>query len=308
MSNDLKLLMISAMYENGGNTTHRFLDGHPQMFVYPFESQLGTRLVTDHLSSMFPVKYRWPMFDLDATPYQDYKAIIDEECKVRARTPHVSKFRHQPFDFSDDERCEIYQRYISQTGRSRANNVATFFRATFDAWHDYKRTGQETVYVGYSPIVVVDADKILSDFPHAHVLHVVRNPWSAYADTKKRPVPLSLRDYMLGWTINQYHALMFKEQFPGRLHILRVEDVMADPFKTLGGLCEKLGLESADSLRTPTWNGVELQEIYPWGTIRRATPEANRATAHELSKEEQQRIRALAAPYLDEFGYSDFFA
>ena len=31
------LFMISAMYENGGNTTHRFLDGHPELYVYPFE-------------------------------------------------------------------------------------------------------------------------------------------------------------------------------------------------------------------------------------------------------------------------------
>ena len=54
--------MIGAMYENGGNTTHRFLDGHPQMFVYPFESQPGTRYVNDMLTSMFPVKYRWPVF------------------------------------------------------------------------------------------------------------------------------------------------------------------------------------------------------------------------------------------------------
>ena len=185
MSQDFRLLMLGAMYENGGNTTHRFLDGHPQMFVYPFESQLGSRLVKDNLSSMFPVKYRWPVFDLDATPYQDYKAIIDEEGKVRARTPKVSKFRHMPFDFSDDERCEIYQNYISESGRSRGNNIAAFFRATFDAWKDYNRTGNEVVYVGYSPIVVVDTEKILSDLPQAHVLHVVRNPWSAYADTKK---------------------------------------------------------------------------------------------------------------------------
>jgi len=83
--------MLSAMYENGGNTTHRFLDGHPELFVYPFESQIGTRLVQDHLSSMFPVKYRWPVFDLAASPFEDYKAIIDEECKVRARTPKVSR-------------------------------------------------------------------------------------------------------------------------------------------------------------------------------------------------------------------------
>jgi hypothetical protein len=83
------------------------------MFVYPFESQLGTKLVQDHLTSMFPVKYRWPAFALEATPWQDYKAIIDEECKVRARTPNVSKFRHTPFDFSDDERCRIFVEYVS---------------------------------------------------------------------------------------------------------------------------------------------------------------------------------------------------
>jgi hypothetical protein len=298
--------MLGAMYENGGNTTHRFLDGHPQMFVYPFESQIGTNLVKDNLSSLFPLKYRWPVFDLDATPYQDYKAIIDEEGKVRARTPHVSKFRHMPFDFSDDERCDIYQRYIAGSGRSRANNVAAFFRATFDAWKDYQRTGEQVVYVGYSPIIVVDADKILSELQEAHVLHVVRNPWSAYADTKKRPVPLSLQNYMLGWTLNQYHALLYREKYPDRLHIVRAEDVMGNPKQTLGAVCEKLGLESADSLNTPTWNGAELEEVYPWGTIRKATPEANRATAQELSPEEQAEIRARTWQYLDVFDYKSF--
>ena len=38
----------------------------------------------------------------------------------------------------------------------------------------------------------------------------MRNPWSAYADTKKRPVPLSLAHYLLGWTLNQYYALLFR--------------------------------------------------------------------------------------------------
>jgi len=306
MSNDFRLLMLGAMYENGGNTTHRFLDGHPQMFVYPFESQIGTRLVIDHLSSMYPVKYRWPVFALDATPYQDYKAIIDEEGKVRTRTPNVSKFRHMPFDMSDDERCDIYQQHVAKTSRSAANNVAAFFRATFDAWKDYKRTGEQSVYVGYSPIVVVDADKILNELPQAHFLHVVRNPWSAYADTKKRPMPLSLQHYMLGWTMNQYYALRFKEQFPDRLHIVRAEDVMADSVKTLGTVCDKMGLETADSLKQPTWNGNQLEEVYPWGTIRKATPEANKATAQELSSNEQDEIRALTWQYLDVFDYKNF--
>jgi hypothetical protein len=306
MPDDFRLLMLGAMYENGGNTTHRFLDGHPQMFVYPFESQLGTRLVADALGSMFPVKYRWPVFALDASPADDYRAIIDEECRVRARTPHVSKFRHMPFAFSDDDRGAHYERHVAASGRSRAANVSAFFRATFDAWTDHRRTGRETVFVGYSPIVVVDADKILADLPGAHVLHVVRNPWSAYADTKKRPVPLSLAAYMLGWTVNQYHALFHRSRHPDRVHIVRAEDVMADPQRTLGAVCERLDLEATASLRTPSWNGTALQEVFPWGTIRQATPEANRATAAELSERERAEVRDRAAHYLEVFDYKGF--
>lgn len=306
MKDDFRLLMIGAMYENGGNTTHRFLDGHPEMFVYPFESQVGTRWVNDALTSMFPVKYRWPEFRLDATPADDFRAIIDEECKVRARTPHVSKFRHVPFDFSDDARGQAYETYVRASGRSRAANVAAFFRATFDAWKDHVRTGRERVHVGYSPIITVDAARILTDLPQGHVLHVVRNPWSAYADTKKRPVPLSLEHYMLGWTLNQYHALLYRERFPDRLHIVRAEDVMGNPRGALGAVCDRLGLESPSSLAIPSWNGTALEEVYPWGTIRRATPQANRATAQELSAAERSEIRSFAWQYLEVFDYRSF--
>jgi hypothetical protein len=260
----------------------------------------------DALSSTFPVKYRWPVFALDATAEQDYRAIIDEETKVRARTPHVSKFRNRPFDLDDDERMEIYCRYVAETGRSRANNMAAFFRATFDAWKDHASSGREQVYVGYSPIIVVDADKILDDLPHAHFLHVVRNPWSAYADTKKRPVPLSLAHYMLGWMLNQQHAMLFRKRYPDRMHIVRVEDIMADAIAGLRPICERLGLEVHEALSAPSWNGQPLDQIYPWGTIRTPTPEANLRTAEELSVEERDDVRRWAAPYLQPLGYTDF--
>jgi hypothetical protein len=301
-----QLLMLGAMYENGGNTTHRFLDGHPQMFVYPFESQLGTKLVNDNLSSVFPAKYRWPAFALDATPDQDYAAIIDEECRVRTRTPNVSKFRHFALDLSDDDRRLSYVRYVGKSERSRPGNVMAFFRATFDSWKNYRRSGQEKFYVGYSPILVVDADKILAELPDAHFLHVVRNPWSAYADTKKRPVPLSLADYVFGWTINQYFALLFREKFPNRLHIVRAEDVMSDPAGTLGQICTMLGLEPAASLREISWNRTLLDEVYPWGTIKHPSAQANRETAEELTEAEKGEVRERAWQYLDVFDYTSF--
>src|SRR5688572_30261121 len=138
---NFRMMMISAMYENGGNTTHRLFDGHPELFVYPYESQLGTRHVDDALTSMFPVKYRWPTFELDATDTENYRAIIDEECKVRARTPHVSKFRHAAFEFSDDDRLQRYLSIVSKGDHSTTGNVAAFFRATFGAWKNFRSSG-----------------------------------------------------------------------------------------------------------------------------------------------------------------------
>jgi hypothetical protein len=308
MTDEFRLLMLSAMYENGGNTTHRFLDGHPQLHVYPFESQIGTAHVNDGLSSMFPRKYRWPEFLLEGTPAMDYHAIIDEEAKVRSRTPNVSKFRHEPFAMDDDERREIYCTLVGESERSRAANVEAFFRATHMAWTDELCSGEEEVYVGYSPIVAVDTAKILADLPGAHVLHVIRNPWSAYADTKKRPLPLSLPDYMLRWNLHQHFALTTRALYPDRVHVLRIEDVMEDPSGVLGELLATLGLRGSQTLARPSWNGRELGEVYPWGTLRAVTPEANRATAAELSGEECAAIEALAWQYLDELSYTGFMA
>jgi hypothetical protein len=306
VSATIKLLMISAMYENGGNTIQRFLDGHPQLFVYPFESQLGTRLVNDALTSTFPVKYRWPVFSLDASPRDDYCAIIDEETKVRSRTPLVSKFRDWPFVFSDEERQGRFVELVSAGPRSTGGNVGAFFRATFDAWKDFRRSGRETFYVGYSPIVIIDAARIISDMPHASILHVVRNPWSAYADTKKRPVPLSLSTYMLCWVLNQYHAFLAHERFPGRVHIVRYEDVIADPPAALAPPLRALGVSPKDLPGVPSFNRRTLQEVYPWGTIRTPGAAANRASAAELSAAEAGAVRAAAGPYLDMLGYARF--
>jgi hypothetical protein len=304
---EFRFLMIGAMYENGGNTTQRLLDGHPELFSYPFESQPGSKYVLDHMTSMFPVKYRWPVFALSASVEDDYETIIDEECKVRIKTPQSSKFRDYPMQLNDKERKAIFVQHMQGKPRNRANLMEAFFRASADAWKDYNRSGKEVMHVGYSPIIGVDADKIVKDLPHGHVLHVVRNPWSCYADTKKRAVPLSLPHYLMGWCLNQQAALTYSEMYPGRVHILRFEDIVVDPVKVLGDFLAKLGIGRSPTLAKPTWNGKHLEQVYPWGTIRTPTTEANRATANELSGAEKQEIFQRAHAYLPVLGYESFW-
>jgi len=62
----------------------------------------------------------------------------------------------------------------------------------------------------------------------------------------------------------------------------------------------------AETLRAPSWNGTRLDEVYPWGTIRTPTPEANRTTAELLSPAERSEVRTRAGHYLDAFDYQRF--
>ena len=162
--------------------------------------------------------------------------------------------------------------------------------------------------MGYSPIIGVDGDKIINDYKgNGHVLHVVRNPFSAYGDTKKRPVPLSIAHYMTGWVTCQYFSLIFAEKYPDNYHVVRYEDIIKDKVGTLSKVLKKIGIGSSETLEYPSWNGEKLKEVYPWGTVRIPTEQVNLETAKELSKEEIKEIYERTKTYIDIFDHNDFY-
>lgn len=305
-ANDLcNLFMVSAMYENGGNTIHRMLDGHPEIFTYPFESQLGTSAVSDYLSSFVPFKYRWPEFPLAGDPATDYELFFDEEMKTRLRVPDRSKFRNAALQLDENDRRKAFASRMAGRTRSRGSLVSAFFESTFDAWSNYRRTGNERFYLGYSPVLVLDTEKIFADMPEAHIIHMVRNPYSGYSDTKKRPFPLSLQRYTWTWNVVQHMALTYSEKFPRNFHRVRFEDLVADPEGTMRGLAERLGVSFSESMLHPSWNGEKMESVYPWGTIRVPTTAVNVATKNELSGVEQEEIGRLAGVMMRLLGYED---
>lgn len=305
--NDFKLIMISAGFEHGGNVTLRLFDGHPELYVYPFESQLGNSLLSDYLSSIFHFKYRYPEFPVAGTPEDDFDLFFDEEMKVRVRTPFVSKFKDADIQLSDAERKARFVQLMKGKPRTRASIVAAFFQATFDVWKNLNRSGREHMYVGYSPAIGIDGDRILADFPDGHVVHVVRNSYSAYAETKYRPFPQSLRRYIMSWNILHLVALTHASKFPRSFHILRYEDFVSDTRKQMSDLCQKIGISFSETMLYPSWNGQRLDDVYPWGTIKKATAEADRAKREELSRAERDEITGLTTVMLKALGYEDLW-
>ncbi|MBK7659396.1 MAG: sulfotransferase [Betaproteobacteria bacterium] len=302
----MKIIMLSAMYENGGNTTHRMLDGHPNLFVYPFESQVGTGAGNDFLTSYVPIRYRWPEFPADVSPAQAYEMFWDEELKTLLRVPGRSKFKDCGLKMNEKARIAAFVKACKGKPLNRATFVNAYFESTFESWTNVRRTGQEKYYVGYNPVQLFDTDKILSDFPDGHVIHVARNPWSGYSDTSKRPFPLGIKRYSWTWNLCQHMALTYQAKYPKNFHLVRFEDLVADPKKTMTALLKRLGLPMAKECLAPSFNAVKLEQVYPWGTIRIPTPGANLATANELNAAQKKEIRTETSVMLPLLGYDKF--
>ncbi len=299
-------VMISAMYENGGNTLQRHLDTHPELFVYPYESQPGTFKIADWMTSCFPQKYRWPEFGIEGTVDSDYDAIIDEEFKVMVNTRHVSKFRDvSELGCTNTDRKKAFVAWMQGKDRTRKNLVEAYYRSTFAAWSTYKKTGKEKIFVGYSPIIAVDTDKMVSDFPDAIMLHIVRNPYAAYAETKRRPVPYSLDRYVRTWSMVQLAALSFADTYSRNMLVVRYEDMVEDKEAFFKKLCKKLGIPYSPTMTYPSWNGKRLEHQYPWGTIEIPTEKANIQTVKELTRSEYNRIKSLSMVINRVLGYDN---
>lgn len=290
--NDFKLVLVSAGFEHGGNVTHRHFDGHSQLLVYPFESQLGNRNFNDFLASVERVQYRYPEFPEGLTATELYEQIIDEEMKTFLRKRNGSKFKDADLKLEEANRIAEFNKLLPTPPYSRSQVIEAFFRSTFNAWENYyTKPNDHMTYVGYSPAIGIDADRIVRDFPNARIIHIVRNPFSAYRDTKRRPFPQPLSKYLITWNIYHSTVEMYAKMFPANVRIFRYEDLVENKAEFMKEAAAFIGVDFEESMLYPSWNGVEIKEsIAPWGTVLKSTKEYNEAIIDELSNEEKAQI------------------
>lgn len=305
MSN-FRFVMISAGFEHGGNVTHRHLDGHPDLLVYPFESQLGNRDFTDFLASVERVQYRYPQFPEGMTAGELYEQIMDEEMKTFLRKRNGSKFKNADLQLNEANRKAAFiERLGDKPYYLRKDVIEAFFRSTFDAWENYYApVDEQKTYVGYSPAIGIDADRMIKDFPQIKIIHIVRNPFSAYRDTKRRPFPQPLSKYLITWNIYHSTVEMYAKMYPENVRIVRYEDEVADKEAFMRNIADFIGVPFHQSMLYPSWNGKKIEaDIAPWGTVLRSTEKYNAQIIDELSEEEKHQIVCGTAALARHFGY-----
>ena len=301
---DFRFVMVSAGFEHGGNVTHRHLDGHPDLLVYPFESQLGNRNFNDFLASVERVQYRYPEFPEGLTAEELYEQMIDEELKTFLRKRNGSKFKDVDLVMDEAKRKEAFKEYLGTGPFTRRKVIEAFFRATFAAWENYYvKPSEDMVYVGYSPAIGIDAERMVRDFPDIKIIHIIRNPFSAYRDTKRRPFPQPISKYLITWNIYHSTVEMYAHMYPSNVKIFRYEDLVADKEQFMREVAEFIGVDFNRSMLYPSWNGEEIKDrIAPWGTVLKSDESYNSAIIDELTQKEKQQIVYATTALARHFG------
>lgn len=302
-----RFAMISAGFEHGGNVTHRHLDGHPQLLVYPFESQLGNRDFMDFLSSIERVQYRYPEFPEGLTSDELYECIIDEELKTFLRKRNGSKFKDVQLHMKESTRKNFFNEILERGPKTRARVIEAFFKSTFQSWENlYNQIGEDSVYVGYSPAIGIDTSRMIKDFPDMKIIHIIRNPFSAYFDTKRRPFPQPLLKYLITWNVYHSTAEIYAKLYPENFQIYRYEDLVENKISFMKSISSFLGVEYREELLYPSWNGAELKgDIAPWGTVLRSSKEYNMEVIEQLSNEERFVISKSTYALAKHFKYDE---
>ena len=287
----LRLLMIGDVRERRQH--------HPPLSRRPSRAvRLSVRVAArdarsshDALTSMFPVKYRWPVFALA----RDAGAGLPRDHRRGVQGPRAHAAREQvPRTRRSTCPTTSARRTTCRASRRRAARAATTWprssapRSTPGRTIDAARARERLRRLQPDHRRRRGPD-LCATCRQAHVLHVVRNPWSAYADTKKRPVPLSLAHYMTAWDRASTTRSSAASSTRPRSTSSAPRTSWPTPRRRSAASVAKLGLESAPIARDRAGTAAALQEVYPWGTIRRATPEANVATARELRRPSARR-------------------
>ncbi|MEI7701466.1 MAG: sulfotransferase [Planctomycetia bacterium] len=290
-----RLFMISAWNDSGGAFTHRLFDGHPELFCWPFELQLGTDGSATRDLPWLRGKFRWPVFQEPlAAPSQLFDAILDTELKERLAFPEVSKFREYEMRVSLKDWRQEFCRRLGESP-SRGDVVRCYMQTFFDVGTSAEATGRECGVVGHCPNIAVDADRIIEDFPEGRILHIVRSPLAGIVDMRRRNPLLTALEYGTRWNMINSTAGTVRRCVPERMRIVRLQDLVSETRTVMSELCEWLNISFDDVLLSPTWRGKPIPLTGPFGGLRGASLQYEVACARLVSEEDRRVLLECTA-------------
>lgn len=283
-----RLLLISAWNDSGGGALHRLLDGHSRLAAWPFELQLGNGQRQDAYSPIIAGKYRWPVPRRSAQDFFD--SIADEELKSVLTRPQAAKHRAFPVTVNIDDWRDAFKRVADNA--TRQTLVAAYIDSFLALWLG---RADAVFVVAHCPSLVIDAGEILSDFPDAKLIHVVRDPLAGIADFRRRHPGFPVEAYAARWSAVNEAAMRWRQVFRESILIIDFADLCREREAVMRRLARALGLPFEKTLLSPTWHGrqLNLADMGPFGGVPQVSSE--REVSLRLALGDSERSALLDA-------------
>lgn len=251
-------IFILGCHKSGTSLVRSLLDGHPEIdFVYPNELHYFR---VAGCESRYPLGSRFPR-PRDLTEFAK-QALKTLEPAARGSTAFAPFGPHSTLDaFSP----ELFMRAMlrePQPTDSQARFIRYLDATALALGYDLGRLGRPARIVEKSVSNIEFAPALKRFFPDSHFIHVLRNPYAnmiAIRTAKRGPDSIgALRPFVQAIRLSFAQAMDHSRTLSG-FQVVRYEELLQDPERTLRDICAKLGIGYSASMLVPTVLGK------PWG-------------------------------------------
>ena len=242
-------VFICGHPKSGTSLLRNLLDGHPQLVVYPEETSFFRRylkeaarldleaqldLAEKHLVHFFEWNQSKPPPHQAGFPDRDYSTIPFAQVVASMREHALGKGLRHPGDVLS---AAVFA-FGDVTGQTSAGTLR---------------------WVEKTPYNEFFTSQIITWWPEALCIHIVRDPRDNYASYSRKHKSWTAEFFSNNWTRSTKAGFINQEQFGlAKYLMIRYETLVQEPAKTIMEVCDFLGIEDSPTLRVPTRNRI------PW--------------------------------------------
>lgn len=268
--NDEPIFLLGA-HKSGTTLLRGVFDGHPDLFVLPFESHY------------FQNMCYWVDYNL-RRQRPETLSTAEIISRFSDRLQHLNetqdRFGDTPrnFEINIERFLEVFGTFSEQLDERERFELLmqAYYHALYgESLPDHKRIVEKSVeHAEFAPF-------LRQMFPKARFIHIVRNPYANIVSLRKAKIkqfgfPLVSR--MLESFYNSYYHLYRNQRLIENYHIVKYEELLKEPEKKITEMARFLNLNVEESMMEPTKFGD------PWS--------GNSSTGDELSGFDTSRINS----------------
>ncbi len=219
------------------------------------------------------------------------------------------------FQFTEAERSMIYR--LAEKGALSSKRLfecaVTHFLAALYPERDFYR--QPFRWVEKTPHHAMFIDRIITFYPAAQILHILRHPVPAIL-SRKNKFPFNretpLEEMARGWNRMQDRVEQFRTVFGAQIHVMRYEDLMADMESMLQAAAGFLNISFDFSLlqgmrgQEDARRFILEKETWKQDDVARDIASTNSAYKESASRKQVAAIETIVTKTMQRYGYRTY--